>query len=259
MGEAEAGQLVTNQMLERILEDSGVLSQMSNLPSTIIGESEPQWQRCSASDAQLKSWINKAFSAEEMSRLAISELNNALDAQRIVQVVDWLDSASGQTIIEAERASGTLSDEEFKRLIAELNVSPDFQTERAPRIRKLVTMTRVAEFISVLNTELNAAVSLATACSADHDTIKQLLETANTERQNISLEIVFMAINLQAPTAVVYRTVEDAVIDDYLEFAASDAGQAYHAALIKVTRDTLVKRLEALGDRVSPQAAPLRE
>ena len=264
MVEAEVDQLITkklttNEMLERILEDSGVLSQMSNLPATIIGESEQHWQSCSASDAHLESWINAAFSAEEISRLAVNGLNNALDAQGIVKVVDWLDSASGQTIIDAERASGALSEEEFESYIGKLNASPDFQTERAPRIRTLLSRTRVAEFVSVLNTELNAAVSVATACSPDHDTVKQLLETANIERQNIGLETVFMAINLQAPTAVVYRAVEDAVIDDYLEFAASDAGQAYHEALIKVTRDTLINRLEALGDRMASQAAPLRE
>ena len=250
-GKAEPGQLITREMLKRILEDSGVLSQMSDLPSTIIGESEQRWQSCSASDASLASWINTAFSVEVMSSLAVDELRDALDAKGIIKVVDWLDSASGQTIIEAERASGMLSEEEFERFIGELDASADFQTERAPRIRTLVNRTRVAEFVAVLNTELNAAVALTTACSPDHNTIKALLETAHTERQNISLETVFMAINLQAPTAVVYRTVEDAVLDDYLDFAASDAGQAYHAALIKVTRDTLVNRLGALGDRLT--------
>ena len=264
MVEAEVDQLITkkllsNQMLERILEDSGVLSQMSNLPATIIGESQQHWRSCSASDAHLESWINAAYSAEEISRLAVKEMKNALDAQGIVKVVDWLGSASGQTIIDAERASGALSEEQFESYIGKLYASPDFQTARAPRIRTLVSRTRVAEFVSVLNTELNAAVTVATACSPDQDTIKQLLETANIERQNIGLETAFMAINLQAPTAVVYRAVEDAVIDNYLEFAASDAGQAYHEALIKVTRDTLVNRLEALGDRVASQAAPLRE
>ena len=251
MGKAEPQQLITREMLKRILEDSGVLSQMSDLPSTIIGESEQRWQSCSASDASLASWIKSAFSVEVISSLAVNELRDALDAKGIFKVVDWLDSASGQTIIEAERASGVLSEEQFERFIGELDGSADFQTDRAPRIRTLVNRTRVAEFVAVLNTELNAAVALATACSPDHDTIKELLETAHTERQNIGLETVFMAINLQAPTAVVYRTVEDAVLDDYLDFAASDAGQAYHAALIKVTRDTLVNRLSALGDRLT--------
>ena len=250
-GKAEPGQHITREMLKRILEDSGVLSQMSDLPSTIIGESEQRWQSCSASDASLASWINTAFSVEVMSSLAVDELRDALDAKGIIKVVDWLDSASGQMIIEAEHASGMLSEEEFERFIGELDASADFQTERAPRIRTLVNRTRVAEFVAVLNTELNAAVALTTACSPDHNTIQALLETAHTERQNISLETVFMAINLQAPTAVVYRTVEDAVLDDYLDFAASDAGQAYHAALIKVTRDTLVNRLGALGDRLT--------
>ncbi len=245
-------QVTHSDALQRILNDSGILPQLSDLSPIIIAESRQPWQDCETSDAQLESWIIDAFAADKITQIASSKLQDSLDETTFTKILQWLDSASGQTIIQAERMSATLSEEDFERHISELAASPAFQTERAPRIRSLVSTIRAGNFVSVLNTEINGIVSLSSACSPDNDTIRQALSTANDERQDLSFVSVLMNINLMPPTAAVYRQVENDVIDDYLAFSNSQAGKAYHEALINVTRDTLVNRLEALAYRLVP-------
>lgn len=250
---APAGQAIPDDTLQRILHDSGILSQLTNLSPMIIGESSEHWQNCKSSDAQLAPWLKDAFAADKITRVAIDKLQKMLDTPTIISILQWLDSPTGQAIIRAEHSSASLSEDDFERYISELDTSPAYRTERAPRIRSLIHTTGAGNFVSVLNTELNGIVSLSIACSPSSDTVQQLLNAANTERQNISLVSFFMGIDLLAPTAVVYRDVENRTIDDYLMFSKSPAGKAYHAAMISVTRDTLVDRMEAFADRLAPR------
>ena len=237
--------------LLRMLHDSGVLALLTNLPPMIIGESREYWQNCGSSDNELESWLNEAFAADEITRIAIDELQHALDTTTMTFILQWLDSPSGQTIIQAERSSASLSEDDFERYANELEASPDYRTERAPRIRALIDTTRTGHFVSVFNTELNAIISLSTACSPGSDRVRELLAAASVQRQDLSLVSVIMNINLHAPTAVIFRDVEDRVIDDYLEFSNSPAGKAYHDALIRVTRDTLIDRMEDVAFRLA--------
>ena len=250
--EQVVGPAHTTDTMLRILRDSGVLPQLSNLAAVIIGESRQHWHSCGSSDVQLESWLNEMFATDEISRIAIRGLRDALETPTITNIVQWLDSPSGQSIIEAERLSASVSENEFERHASELGTSPAYRTERMPRIRELIGTTRAGNFVSVLNTELNSLVSLSIACSPSSDAVQALLGVASAERQDLGLVSLIMNINLYAPTAVVYRDVEDRVIDDYLEFSKSPAGKAYHSALINVTRNTLADRLDAFASRMTP-------
>ena len=237
-----------DEKLPRILKDSGLLSQLSNLPATIIGESQQHWQTCGVPDATLSSFISTTFSADEMEKLALAEATQVLGTTTIDEATVWMDSPSGQAIIEAESASATLSENDFDRYISELAASPGYKTSRAPLIRKLLQSTRSAEFVAVLNSELNAIVSLSSSCSPTSDIVEQLLEKADAERQDLDLVTLVVELNLQAPSAVVYRHLEDSVLNDYLQFSESAEGQAYHTALVGIVRSVLANRLTALGD-----------
>ncbi|NND89621.1 MAG: hypothetical protein HKN42_02060 [Granulosicoccus sp.] len=238
---------IPDATLHRILDNAGVLPQLSTLATTIIGESRAQWQSCSPMTVSVDTWIRQAMSSDLMTQHAVDALRDELDASTVAAVIVWLESAPGQAITRAEHASASLSDAEFNHLFSTLGETPGYRKERAPRIKALLHSTRAAEFVTVLNSELDTLVQLASACSPTRGAIRELLSAASSQRQDLELVTLIMGINLQAPTAVIYRDVDDAVIDAYLEFASSTAGKAYHAALIKVTSDTLVERLEAFA------------
>lgn len=243
----QTDQKTADASLRRILNDSGIAAHLSNIFPIIIEESREHWQTCNTTDSQLERWLADALAASKMTQIATNKLGEALDEQTKIKILGWLDSPSGQAIVQAERLSASLSDEDFEYYFNELSDLPTYQTERAPRIRSLVKMTHAGAFVSSLNTEISNLVSLSIACSPDQDTIDDLLGQASTERQNLSLIVAIMNINLIRPTAVVYRQLDNQVVDDYLQFGKSEAGKAYHTALINITRDTLVNRLEALA------------
>lgn len=250
----QANQRTADDSLQRILSESGITAQLSSISPIVIDESREHWQSCNTSDSQLEPWLSDALSASKMTQIATDKLDEALDEQTKIRILEWLDSPSGQTIVQAERLSASLSDEDFEHYFNELSDLPTYQSERAPRIRALINRTLAGAFVSALNTEISGLVSLSIACSPNHDTINDLLAQASNERQDLGLVSAFMNINLIRPTAVVYRHLDNQIVDDYLQFSKSEAGKTYHNALINITRDTLVNRLEALADRFNATA-----
>jgi len=250
----QANQKATDDSLQRILSDSGITAQLSSISPIVIDESREHWQSCHTSDSQLEPWLSDALAARKMTQIATDKLDEALDEQTKIRILGWLNSPSGQAIVQAERLSASLSDEDFEHYFSKLSDLPTYQSERAPRLRALINMTHAGAFVSTLNTEISGLVSLSIACSPNHDTIDDLLAQASNERQDLSLLNAFMNIHLIRPTAVVYRQLDNQIVDDYLQFSKSEAGKTYHNALINITRDTLVNRLGALADRVNATA-----
>lgn len=232
---------------QRILDDAGVLPQLIGALDTILEESREQWLNCNTPSEAIEYWLAEAMSAEWMIRHSVDSFRDALDEKTLAAVIAWQDSSAGQAIIKAERASANLSDEQFGRLVSEISAAPGYLEKRGPRIQDLLVATRTAEFVTVLNSELNTLVSLSTECSPSVDTIQEIMDKANAERRDPDLLVLIMGFNLQMPTAVVFRDIDDAVIDAYLEFSKSSAGRTYHAALIELTRNALIKSIKSFA------------
>jgi hypothetical protein len=169
---------IPDATLQRILDDAGVLPQLSTLAITIIEESRVQWQTCHAMPESVDTWIRESMSPDVMTHHAVDALRDTLDAPTLAAVTSWLNSAPGQTITKAEHASASLTEAELDRLISTLHETPGYRTERAPRIKALVDSTRAAAFVTVLNSELNSLVQLASECSPTSGEIRQLLAAA---------------------------------------------------------------------------------
>ncbi|MFK7891617.1 MAG: DUF2059 domain-containing protein, partial [Granulosicoccus sp.] len=233
--------------LLRILDDSGVLAQFTSVADTVIEESRTHWRRCDVYPSGIELWISESLSAQNLNAQALGLFAQLVAQHELETISAWLKSPAGQAISAAEQATPVPSENEFRQLLEMQYALPDYQAERAPRIRALIDNTAAATIFTALNIELDALVQLASACTDTSDSVQRIVDAAIKNRESPGLINIMMRLELNAPTTVIFRNTSDAEIDAYLNFSRSSIGRAYHSALVSVVRNTMIDRLQAMA------------
>lgn len=243
-----ADEVADAKQLDQIYDYSGVDSHLSWVLSVVQQESIKVQQACDAQDAlpDIEKALSEVLAADALRTNFIGELSERITpAQRDV-IASWMLSEAGQQVYKAEADSLDSDEQQFDAMYKTFLNSKNNTVARTARMSEMLSDTGAVYFISALNTEITALVTLASVCSASVEDINKADVLIKEERSSEALYRAFMRQELITPGKVVYQDVSDKSIDAYIEFAKSDAGSAYFTALIKGVRTVLSERVEEL-------------
>lgn len=234
--------------VDTIYNLSGVHSHLSWISSVVAQESAGAAQNCADKESipNISNQLSQILSIDALQTSFLQELSDRTTEAQRSAIVLWANSASGQQIYQAEVDSVDSDEEQFNRLYKEYQASDIDFDERNKRISAMLTDTGAVYFISAINSEISALVSLASVCSATPEELAKAEREIKKERGEEALYRAFMRQELIIPATVVYKDVSDEAIDAYSEFANSDAGNAYFTALIKGIRAVLSSKVDEI-------------
>jgi len=236
--------------LESVYDYAGVHAHLSWVHSTVNDEIKMALEKCEAVQdrTELDALLIESLSIDVLRQGFIDELDQRINDEQLSLIIDWTQSAAGKNIHKAELDSLHIDESTFQSLLAAYKQSDVDSDERTARMRHMLADTGAVYFLSALNTELSALVSIASVCSNSDDDLAAAQKQIREDRGSEALYRSFMRQELITPSAVIYRNVSDAELDALNDFAKSDAGDAYFTALIKGTRSLLAKRVDRLSE-----------
>lgn len=253
-GYALADDTVDAKQLNTIYEVSGIHSQLSWALSVVQEESKKARLSCSTADKipDIDKMLVDILSVQELRESFLNELKDRLNPTQRKEVVAWASSTAGQKIFKAEADSASNDEADFDTMYKAYQNSDTNSEARTERMSTMLSDTGAVYFISAINTEISALVSMASVCSTSSDDIASAEAVIKEERSGEALYRAFMRQELVVPANVIYQNVPDEDIDAYIEFANSDAGEAYFTALIKGVRAVLSERVDGLKLALEP-------
>jgi len=245
---SQADDLVDAKKLEQIYDYSGVHSHLSWVLSVVQQESTKAQQSCQTQDVlpNIENALSEILAADALRTNFIGELRERITPAQRDRIISWMLSEAGQQVYKAEADSLNSDEQQFDAMFKTFQNSENNTDARTARMSEMLSDTGAVYFISALNTEISALVTVASVCSASIDDISKADALIKEERSGEALYRAFMRQELVTPGKVVYQDVTDESIDAYITFAKSDAGSAYFTALIKGVRTVLSERVEEL-------------
>jgi len=251
-GTAIADDAARSKALVAVYDHYGVHAHLSWVHKTVVEESQQAWQACSDHKLQpeIESMLEENLSIEALRTDFLTELDERIEPQQLDQIIAWTTSDAGKNIFQAELASLDFDESDFESLLAKYTQSEVHGEQRNTRLKHMLADTGAVYFLSALNTELSALVTMASVCSNSEDALAAAQKQVREDRGAEALYRSFMRQELIAPSAVVYREISDDDLDALSEFANSDAGNAYYSALIKGTRNLLENKVDRLSNKL---------
>ncbi len=244
---------------KQLLLLSGVQAHFNTIQATIVAESTTQRSSCNDTD-ELKSavanYLSELYHPASLMGAAISSLQGALTADDTTEILAWINSPAGKRIAHAESATADIPAADFSIMQKTYMESTQWTEQRVARVRAIMESTGIARFLTVLNTELSTAVTMAGACNTDSDSLATIDKAIDSARADEGLILVFMRPDLINSTGTIFRELSDADLDSYIEFADSTAGRNYHRALISTTRKILAERVEKIESFIKDVRQP---
>jgi len=235
--------------LQSLFNHSGVGAHLNLVHETVTTEAAVTRQQCdeNGSSANMDRLIEDLLSSDILHKQFLTELDQRINESQLATITQFTQSDLGQRIYQAEAASVELDDKKFASLLAELKASGSFNEERVMAIRQMIKDTGAVYFLTALNTELSATVAMASICTNTRNSIEQAELEIRKERGSEALYRSFLRGELIHPAMVVYRDLSNSDIQTLSDFAKSDAGNAYYAALIQGIRSVMSDRIEQLS------------
>jgi len=236
------------EQLEAIYQLSGVDAHLSWVLSTVQQESVAGQNSCTNKDTvpQIDQTLKELLTLDALRSSFLAQLEERLSNEHRSVILDWANSPAGSKIHAAEADSLNYDEAKFNELLNTYKESDTHSAERVERIKNMLTDTGAAYFISAINTETSSLVSMSSVCSTDQEDIIRAQIAIEEERGAEALYRAFMRQELLVPSSVLYQKITDEEIDAYSEFAKSEAGKAYFAALIVGVRTILNERVNEL-------------
>ncbi len=255
-GHAHATDFSRSRALDSIYEHAGVHAHLSRVYSTVVDETQQAWQRCDSNQSHSRtvSMLKEHLSIDVLRQGFLNQLDQRISDEHLVQIISWIQSDTGKNIHRAELNSRDIDESSFDSLLHNYKQSEVHGDERNVRLNRMLADTGAVYFLSALNTELSALVSIAGVCSNNVEALAMAQNQINEDRSSEALYRSFMRNQLLIPSAVVYRHISNADLDALSVFAKSDAGNAYYKSLIQGTRSVLAQEV----DRLSRYAETIR-
>lgn len=224
-------------IVEELLDKSGMNHQLADIEPSLeaqlnleptIGGGLPE-----ARLERVRTAFRSAFGSESLNGSARALIAEAIPPEVASEVLLWLGSEPGRRITALEDAAGKLEGFEARAAAAEelFQRLPQRRVERYVRLAK-ATLAGVGSSTVAIDLTLATARGLAAIDGQVAEprvaAIRAQLEKDRPAMEQ-SLEVRFVTLFAGA-----YESVEDKDLDLYIAFAESDAGQAYHRAMIKV-------------------------
>ena len=236
-GVVHAAAKISPAVADELLQKSGLITQLEQLgPSIEGGLNLNPAVAGKITEAQLES-VRKAFATtyatDRLKAEAKTQIAAALSPEFAKQTLVWLDSDLGKRItkLEDDASQGEGFEEREAASIEIFKRLPQRRTERYTQLAKATKVGEGAASVAI-NTTLATARGVSAAASDTPDrNIGAIKARLDEDRPKLaaSFDEQFLVLFSGA-----YQTLEDKEIDQYIAFAESPAGVAYHSAVIKV-------------------------
>lgn len=248
-GQTLAAEESRSNGLAAVYNHAGVHTHLSWVHSTVTDETQIAWQDCQGDQnhAEIETVLKESLSIDALQQGFLEELNQRINDDQLAQINDWIKSDAGKNIHQAELDSINLDESKFESLLEDYMQSEVHGDARNTRLKNMLADTGAVYFLSALNTELSALVSIASICSNSEADLAAAQKQVREDRASEALYRSFMRQELIKPSAVIYQNISDADLDALGLFAKSDAGNAYYTALIKGTRSLLKSKVDRLS------------
>jgi len=247
-----------SQVLELYVK-SGMQKQVEQLPSVIqalFDQSVPEDDQARKLPKEIlsamRASVPKAFAPERLKETILAELTGKLTAQDIKDTLQWLDSPIGRKCTKLEEAASTPEAEaEMQQYAARLHDSPP-TAERLKVLRELDLAAKVTGNAVEMAIQTQVAVALAVNATLPVEQQKPLEDVySEIEKTGPAIEASVRSQTLISQLWT-YRSLTEAEIQLYTEFAKSPAGSKYNsaamAALDKANLQGAAKWGELIGD-----------
>ncbi len=236
----------TNDLVQEIYVRSGMEKQMEQIPLLIqtgvdqaVAEDERIRNLPGDFPATMKALAREAFAPGLLRETMLAEMRAKLTIRELNEVIKWLDSPLGDKCSRLEEAA-TSPDAMVKmeQYAAGLQKSPP-TAERLNALRQLDSATKATENGVEIAIETQIAVFLAM--------VSAFPKEQQIPREKIAREIgkarpkIEASIREQTLLSLLYtyQSLTKAEIHEYAAFAASPAGEKYHAVSIAAFKKAL--------------------
>jgi hypothetical protein len=250
-----------NSQVRELYVRSGMQKQLEQLPSIVqamfdqsVREDDQGKKLPKALISAMSAAVSEAFSPRRLQATMIAELSKKLTARDIKDVFKWLDSPLGSKCTRLEETSSTAEAQaDMEKYAAGLQASPP-TAKRMKVVREFDSAVKATD--GAVDTAINTQIALALAIMATFPRERQMPLDAvarEMEKNRPALEA-----NVRSQVLIshlyTYRSLTDAEIKLYADFARSPVGLKYHAATLdafkKATLEGAVKWGELIGEAI---------
>ncbi len=247
LGMTAAQAATSTAKAEKLMDISGMSAQIDEIPLMIgmtLQQQQaqlqmPDWQLQTLSDA-----LQAGFDPKPMKADIRTHLESKLDAADADAALAWLESPLGQRATELEGQAGlpAVQQEVMRRL--QTGGGDELSTERQALIERFDDATGASDMSveMVMGIQRGMLTAILRAAGAPAEQLDAALGQIGAARGQIAAAV---EAQNQATFAVVYRDLSDAEMREYVEFAESDSGRAYHQAMLS----GFAKAMEAAATR----------
>jgi hypothetical protein len=200
--------------------------------------------------------VDQELAAERMTG-AVAMALAARSAAEHAAMLGWWTSPLGSQVATIDSTQFTPALQvEFARFVGDLQVKP-LPAERVQRMTDLVAAVGVGALAKdVAEQSMQGMITALRAAGVERSPAgAQGLNELETQLRPL-LDV--LAVRVEQTTRLrllfVYRDISDADLDRYLEFARSEAGKAYTAALASTTTAAVTRVVKEVAEQLSAQS-----
>jgi hypothetical protein len=247
-----------SQVLELYVK-SGMEKQVQQIPSVmqaLFDQSVPEDDQARKLPKEvlsaMRASVPAAFAPERLKETILAELTRRLTAQDIKDTLQWLDSPIGKKCTQLEEAASTPeAQDEMQQYAGRLHDSPP-TAERLKVLRELDSAATVTGNAVEMAIQTQAAVALAIIATLPVEQQKPREEVyRDIEKTRPAIEALVRSQTLISQLWA-YRSLTDAEIKRYTQFAKSPAGSKYSSAAMaafdKANLEGAIKWGKLIGD-----------
>ncbi|HYA43668.1 MAG TPA: DUF2059 domain-containing protein, partial [Syntrophobacteraceae bacterium] len=254
-------QVQGNSSVRELYVKSGMEEQAEQLPSMMqaaLDRPFPEGDRLRRLPRNvlsvMKASIPRAFAPERLREVMLAEFTRKLSDRDIKKLLQWFESPLGKKCVQLEEAASTAAGQaEIEKFAARLQDSPPTDG-RLKVIRELDSAAKITDAAVDMAINMQVAFTLGMIAALPleqqdrpDDVARELEETRPGVEAAVRSEIFIC--NLYT-----YRSLSDAEIKRYTQFAKSPAGSKFNlvgtAALKKAMNEGAVKWGKLIGDAI---------
>ena len=231
----------------KLMEISGINQQIEQMPEHINASLTQTDGLPEETRKQLSQAMTESFATDKLKKTIHDYLLANLSETDLNTTLAWLESPLGQKITRLEiENSDTEATQAMQQKLPELLND----TKRFSLMRDLDEATNASQATIAMVLNIQKAMLLGMMAAAPDDErmneadIDQLIASI---RPQIESQYELLVI---ASMAYSYRSLSDAEIHQYIDFARSNAGQRYHQQVIKAMSKAMNEASHAAGSRL---------
>lgn len=224
-----------NSAVQELYVKSGLARQIELLPAAMqsgfdqkVQEDDEFLKLPRNVQSVMRTSLPEAFAPGKLKKVVLTELARKLSEREIEELLQWFDSPIGRKCAQLEEASSTPeAQEEIEKYAADLKESPP-SAERMKSMKELDSVLKVTETSVEIVMDMQVAIALGMTAILPSEQQRKPEDLAReVEKTRPGIEAEVRAEVLVGSLLYTYRSLSEAEIRQYIEFARSSAGAKF--------------------------------